>query len=79
MRKVQENRKGLELIGTYQLLVYADDVNLWYQNINIIIMISTEALLDASKDVGLEIHAEKTKYLFMSCHQTRGQNHYIGS
>jgi hypothetical protein len=36
---------------------------------------NTEALLDAGKEVGLEVNAEKTKYMFMSHHQTTGQYH----
>jgi hypothetical protein len=37
----------------------------------------SEAASDASKEVGLEVHMEKTKHMFMSLHQTTGQNHYI--
>jgi hypothetical protein len=38
---------------------------------------NTEALLIASKDIGLEANAEKTKYMVMSRDQNAGQNGYI--
>jgi hypothetical protein len=30
---------------------------------------NTQTLIDASKEVGLEINLEKTKYILLSCHQ----------
>jgi uncharacterized protein YwlG (UPF0340 family) len=38
---------------------------------------NTEALLDASKEVGLEVNPEKTKYMLVSYSQTIGQKHSI--
>jgi hypothetical protein len=39
--------------------------------------VNTETLLEASRDVGLEINAEMTKYMIMSCHPNSGQNQNI--
>jgi hypothetical protein len=36
-----------------------------------------ETLIDASKEVGMEVNVEKTKYVLLSRHQNAGQNHDI--
>jgi hypothetical protein len=48
---------GLKLNGTHQLLVYADDVNLLGDIIDTIKK-NTQTLIDASKEIGLEVNRE---------------------
>jgi hypothetical protein len=67
---------ALKLIGTHQLLPYADDVNLLGYNIDTIKK-STETSIDASKVVGLEINVEKIKYMLLSRHKDVGRNRDI--
>jgi hypothetical protein len=73
IRKVQENQEGLKLNGTHQLLAYADGVNLLGDNIDTKNK-NTETLIDASKEVGLEVNVEKSKYMLVSRDQNADQN-----
>jgi hypothetical protein len=73
IRMVKENQVELKLNGTNQFLVYVDDVNLLEDDIDTINK-NTETLIDASKEVGLEVHLEKTKYMFLSCDQNAEQH-----
>jgi coproporphyrinogen III oxidase-like Fe-S oxidoreductase len=57
-------------------LAYADDVNIVGENIDTI-QRNTKALLDASKEVGLEVNPEETKYMLVSRCQKAGQRQSI--
>jgi hypothetical protein len=70
--KVQEIQMGLKLSGTHQLLGHTDAADLLRDNINT--TKNTEALIDASKDVGLEENTEKIKYILMFRNQSARQN-----
>jgi folylpolyglutamate synthase/dihydropteroate synthase len=58
---------------THQLLIYTDEVNLLGDNINTIKK-NIATLIDASKEVVLDVNAEKTRYMLLSHYQNAGQN-----
>jgi len=65
IRMDQAKQDGLKLNGKYHFLVYADDGNILGGNIPTIKK-NAEALVVASKETGLEMNADKTKYMVMS-------------
>ena len=63
----------MKLNGTHQLLAYADDVNILGGSIHTV-KENVEALVAASREIGLEVSADKTKYMVMSRDQNAGRN-----
>jgi len=61
----------LKLNGTHQLLAYADDVNTQGESIHTL-KENAEALVAATRDIGLEVSANKTKCMVMSGDQNAG-------
>ena len=65
IKSVQVNQDGWKLNGTHQLLAYADDVNILGGSIHSL-KENAESLVAATKEIGLEVSADKTKYMVMS-------------
>ena len=72
IRRVQVNQDGLKLNGTHQLLSYADDDNILGGSIHTV-KENAEALVVATKETGLEVNADKTKYMVMSRDQNEDE------
>jgi hypothetical protein len=56
-------------------LAYADDVNL--RGVNIDTIKKHKTLIDSSKEGGLEVNVEETKYMLVSRDQNAGQTREI--
>jgi hypothetical protein len=66
----------LKLNGTHQLLAYADDVYKLGGSIHTV-KENAEALVVASKEIGVEVNADKTKYMIMSRVQNVGRSQSV--
>ena len=67
------NQDGWKLNGAHQLLAYADDVNILGGSVHTV-KENAEALVVATKEIGLEVNADKTKYMIMSRYQNAGRS-----
>jgi hypothetical protein len=73
-KRVQGNKENLKLNGTYQRLAYADDDNVLVGSVHIV-KENAEALVAATKEIGLEVNADKSKYMVMSRDKNAGRSH----
>ena len=56
--------------------MYADDVNILGGSIHTV-KEKAEALVVTSKEIGLDVNADKTKYMIMSRDQKGGRSHHM--
>ena len=68
--------EGPRKTEAHRLKVYADDVNISGGSAHTI-KENREALVVANKEIGLEVNADKSKYIAMSGDQNAGRSHNI--
>ena len=75
IRRGQVKQDGLKLNGVHQPLVEADDVNILGGSVHTV-KENTEALVVASKEMGLDVNADKTKSMVILRNQNAGRSQY---
>jgi hypothetical protein len=73
IRRVQVIQDCLKLNGTHNLLVFADVVHILGRSVHTI-KENAEAVIVATKEIGLKVNADKNKYMVMSRDQTVGRS-----
>jgi len=76
IRRVQVNQDSLKLNGTYQLLAYANNVNILGGSIHTL-KNNAGNLVAATRETGLEVCADKSKYMVMSRDQNAERIHRV--
>jgi hypothetical protein len=66
----------LEMKWYAKLLAYADDVNILGGSVHTV-RENAEALVAATKEIGLEVNADKTKYMVMSRDRNAGRGQSV--
>ena len=64
------------MFHTHQLLAYADDVNIMGGSLHTL-KENAEALVAATREIGLEVSADKIKFMVMSRDQNAGRNRSV--
>ena len=67
----------MKLNGTHQLRAYADGVNILGGSIHTL-KENAEAIVAATREIGQEVNADKTKYMVMCRDQNAGRIHSVG-
>jgi nitrous oxide reductase len=62
---------GTEIKWDTSAFSYADDVNLLVDNIDTIKK-NTETFINATEEVGLEVYAQRTRYMLLPRQQNKG-------
>jgi hypothetical protein len=66
----------MKLHGTHQLLAYADGVNILGGSVHTV-RENADTLVVATKEIGLEVNTDKSKFMVMSRDRSAGRGHGV--